>query len=88
MAKKTSVLVNISEAKAQLSALVQRVQEGGEVLIGKSGTPVARLVKFSSTDSPRVPGALKGKIKIGKDFDTLPDDIALAFGISDDEHTS
>ena len=87
MAKKASALVNISEAKAQLSALVQRVQDGGEVLIGKSGAPVAKLVKFSSTDTPRVPGALKGKIKIGNDFDTLPDDIAQAFRISEDEPT-
>jgi len=29
----------------------------------------------------RQPGSLKGKIKIGKDFNTLPDDIATSFGI-------
>lgn len=74
-AEEASVLINISDAKAQLLALVSRVQEGGEVLIGKSGTLVVTLVKFYATDTPRVPGVLKGKIKISKDFDTLPEEI-------------
>jgi prevent-host-death family protein len=73
-------ITNISEAKAQLSALIQDVIAGKEVVIGKAGIPVARLVPFELNTKPRRPGALRGKIKISEDFDSLPDDIAEAFG--------
>ena len=35
-------IVNISEAKAQLSASIAKVATGKEVLISKAGTPVAK----------------------------------------------
>jgi len=75
------VMKNISEAKAQLSALIEQVAKGEEVIIGKAGVPVARLIRFSGLKRDRTPGALKGKIKIAADFDELPEDIATAFGI-------
>jgi len=74
-------VTNISEAKAQLSALIEKVLAGEEIIIGKAGKPVARLVKFENNRDARKPGALQGKIKISGDFDTLPDDMAQAFGI-------
>jgi len=74
-------IANISEAKAQLSALIEKVLAGEEVIIGKAGKPVVRLVKFESNRQTRRPGALRGKIKISKDFDELPDDLAKAFGM-------
>ena len=74
------ILKNISEAKAQLSALIEAVTKGEEVLIGKAGVPVARLVPYSGPATQRRPGALKGRIVIGKDFDELPDDLAESFG--------
>ncbi len=75
-------VTNISEAKAQLSALIEKVLAGEEVIIGKAGKPVAKLVRYERSTEPRRPGALKGKIKIAKDFDELPDDIAEAFGVT------
>ena len=72
---------NISEAKAELSALIEAVSKGEEVIIGKAGVPVAKLVRFTGAVEPRVPGALRGQIRIGEDFDELPADIARAFGI-------
>jgi prevent-host-death family protein len=74
-------ITNISEAKAQLSALVERVQAGEEIIIGKAGRPVAKLVKYGLGDEERQPGALKGQIRIAPDFDVLPDDLAEAFGM-------
>ena len=74
-------ITNISEAKAQLSALIAKVLAGEEVIIGKAGKPVAKLVQYKRSEQPRSPGALKGKIKIADDFDELPDDIAEAFGM-------
>lgn len=57
-------MANISEAKAQLSALIETVMAGEEVIIGKAGKPVARFIKYENNRQPRRPGALKGKIKI------------------------
>jgi prevent-host-death family protein len=74
-------ITNISEAKAQLSALIEKVMAGEEVIIGKAGKPVAKLVRYHRSEELRRPGALKGKIKISDDFDELPKDIAEAFGI-------
>ena len=74
-------ITNISEAKAQLSALIERVLRGEEVIIGKAGKPVARLVKYERHETKRRPGALAGRITIADDFDRLPDDIAEAFGV-------
>ncbi len=76
-------ITNISDAKAQLSALVEKAIAGKEVIIGKSGKPVAKLVRYEVSEENRVPGALRGKIKIADDFDELPDDIAKSLGVID-----
>ena len=72
---------NISEAKAELSALIEAVQRGEEVIIGKAGKPVAKLVPYHGAKAVRAPGALRGRIHIAPDFDELPADIAAAFGM-------
>lgn len=76
-------ITNVSDAKAQLSALLEKVVAGEEVIIGKAGKPIAKLVRFEQKDQERVPGALKGKIKIADDFNSLPKEMAKAFGIED-----
>ena len=74
------VLRNISEAKAQLSALVAEVEKGNEVILARAGKPVAKLVAYRGATRPRKPGSMAGKIRIAPDFDVLPDDMAEAFG--------
>ena len=64
-----------------MSALIEKVLAGEEVVIGKAGKPVARLVRYKRSEEPRMPGALKGKIKIADDFDDMPNDIAESFGL-------
>jgi prevent-host-death family protein len=76
-------ITNISEAKAQLSALIERVLAGEEIIIGKAGKPVAKLVRFERTTGPRRPGALQGRIRIAADFDELPEDLRTAFGMDE-----
>ena len=71
--------VNIHEAKTHLSRLLQRVSKGEEVVIARSGTPVAKLVPYTPTSKPRTPGAWKGKVWMADDFDELPEEIAAAF---------
>ena len=46
-------ITNISEAKASLSQLVEKVLRGEEVVIGKAGKPVAKLVPYDHDSSPR-----------------------------------
>lgn len=77
------LITNISKAKAELSALLVKVMAGQEVIIGKAGKPVAKLVRYERSEKPRRAGALRGKIKIADDFDKLPSDIAEAFGMVD-----
>ena len=56
-------IVNVSEAKTQLSRLLTQVQEGMEVVISRLGQPVARLVRCKSAGKRQF-GAMKGKIAI------------------------
>ena len=72
--------INIHEAKTHLSKLLEEVSKGGEIVIAKSGKPVAKLTGISPAKPIRKPGFLKGKIKISSDFDApLPGGILDAF---------
>ena len=77
-------ITNITEAKSHFSALIEKVMSGEEIIIGKAGKPVAKIVKYQRREESRRSGALKGKIKIADDFDELPEDIAKAFGMVKD----
>jgi prevent-host-death family protein len=73
-------ITNIHEAKTNFSKLVERVSEGEEIIIGKAGKPVAKLVPYKAGPPvKRKPGAWKGKVWISPDFDTLPPDLKAAF---------
>ena len=74
-------IANIHEAKSQLSKLVEQAMNGEEVIIAKAGQPMVRLVPIHADASPRQGGQWKGRVRIAEDFDTLPPDIAAAFGI-------
>ena len=74
-------ITNIHEAKSQLSKLVERALAGEEVIIAKAGKPAVRLTPIRSDQSDRQGGQWKGRVRIANDFDTLPDEIAAAFGI-------
>ncbi len=72
--------VNVYAAKTQLSRLLERVEHGEEVVITRHGKPVAKLVPIAKRQAPRKLGALRGRIRIAKDFDApLPDDVLDAF---------
>jgi prevent-host-death family protein len=77
------VVDSVTEAKAQLSALLVRVQNGEEVIISRAGKPIASLVPYQADRRRRQPGALRGKVRIAPDFDQLPDDLAAAFGVKE-----
>jgi prevent-host-death family protein len=70
---------NIHEAQSQLSHLIEMAIAGEEVIISKAGKPVVKLVPYPDQSNPRPSGVWKGKVKIAKDFDELPSDLARAF---------
>lgn len=75
-------MLNISEAKAQLSAVVEKVvTKRQEFLIGRAGKPVAKIVPYESSRKPRKLGLFKGKIRLAPDWDQWPEDMALTLGI-------
>ena len=52
-----------AEAKAALSALLDRAEAGEETIITRRGKPVARIAPgVPASLSPRRPGVLKGKL--------------------------
>jgi prevent-host-death family protein len=67
------MLVNIHEAKTHLSRLVDRAAAGEEIVIGKAGRPLARLVPFVADRGPREPGRWRGRVRIAPDFDHTPE---------------
>ena len=62
-------VVNIHEVKTQLSRYLKEVESGKEVIIGKYGVPVARLVPYLGAKPSYRFGLLKGKITFVVDFD-------------------
>ena len=70
--------VNVHQAKTHLSRLLERVEAGEEIVLARNGKAVARLVPVGGVE--RRPGALKGRIRVRRDFDApLPKAVAKAF---------
>ncbi|MGQ0621971.1 MAG: type II toxin-antitoxin system Phd/YefM family antitoxin [Panacagrimonas sp.] len=77
------MLVNIYEAKARLSALLDKAQAGEEVLIARAGRPIARLMPIAAATGTRsgvrFGGIKPAKLKLSADFHApLTDDDLLA----------
>ena len=72
-------VVNVHQAKTQLSRLLARVEAGEDIVIARRGEPVARLVGCKPRNK-RQPDILKGKIVIPDSFfDPLPDEELTAW---------
>jgi prevent-host-death family protein len=75
--------VTVSEAKTQLSQLIERVAHGEEIVIRRGKAPVARLVGYLAPQVPRKPGGLRGQIWMSDDFDEPDEEIERLFGMRD-----
>ena len=76
----SEILYNLYQAKTSLSQLVDRAADGEEIIIAKSGKPMARLVPFRSSSEKRQPGGWEGKVFMSEDFDEpLPPNLLEAF---------
>ncbi|MGU3434978.1 type II toxin-antitoxin system Phd/YefM family antitoxin [Actinomycetes bacterium M1A6_2h] len=63
--------VNMHEAKTNLSRLVEQVEAGDEVIIARSGKPVAKLVRIEHDAAQSRIGFMVGALEVPDDFDTL-----------------
>lgn len=74
-------IANITEAKAQLSRLVDQAIEGDDVIIARAGRPLVRLVPVLPETAPRdlARAVWAGRVRIADDFDDLPDEVLDAF---------
>ena len=77
--------MNVHEAKTHLSRLLEAVERGEDVVIARSGKPVARLVPARSQGARR-PGSWKGQVVIAADFDETPDGLVAAFRDDTEPH--
>ncbi len=72
--------INIHEAKTNFSKLINRVINGEEITISKSGNAVAKLIPIQTKSEKRIPGSAINKIKIADNFDSpLPEDLLTEF---------
>ena len=71
--KKTIQIVNIHEAKTQLSKLVDRASRGESFIIAKAGKPLVKVVPLDAPTPKKVQGLgfMSGQIAIPADFDTM-----------------
>lgn len=72
-------IVNIHEAKTNLSKLIEKTLKGEEVIIAKAGKPVAKLSVYKEKLKPRKPGLWKGKVWVSPDFDEEDEEINKLF---------
>lgn len=72
-------MVNMHEAKSQLSALVAAALAGETVVLARDGKPVAQLVPYAGPAKPRKPGRWKGQVWLAPDFDQTPQEVIESF---------
>jgi antitoxin (DNA-binding transcriptional repressor) of toxin-antitoxin stability system len=74
-----SEIVNVHAAKTHLSRLLERAEAGEEIVIGRAGKPIAKLVRWVPENPKRTFGALRGQIRILPGFDELDAEIERDF---------
>ena len=72
-------IVNIHQAKTQLSKLIAKTQKGENVIIGKAGKPIAILSAYDVKLKPRKLGLWKGKVFVPENFNDEDEEINKLF---------
>ncbi len=73
-------IVNIHDAKSNLSKLLEGAERGESFIIARAGKPIAKVLKLDAQPTPKRIGFMRGRGRIPDDFDTmLQDEIADAF---------
>ena len=73
-------IINVHDAKTNLSRLLSRVAGGEEIIIARAGKLVARIVPVSAPPAKRTPDSATGLIVLKDSFtDPLPDTLLDQF---------
>jgi prevent-host-death family protein len=78
-----SETVTVTEAKTQLSRLIERASHGEEIVIRRGQSPVAKLIGYTAPPKRRKLGDLRGQIWMSDDFDEPDEEIERLFGTRD-----
>jgi prevent-host-death family protein len=78
-----TIVVSLTEAKAQMSELIERAARGEEIVIRRDGVRVARLIGYAEPSGRRISGDLRGQIWMSDDFDKPDEEIERLFGTRD-----
>ena len=74
--------IGMHAAKTHLSQLVERALGGEEVVLNRRGKPAVRLVpERGGGGFASLAGVWQGRVRVGDDFDELPDDLAERLGM-------
>jgi prevent-host-death family protein len=75
---------NIHDAKTNLSRIIDRVEHGEEIIISRSGTPVAKVVPLNRRVDRVGRGSLAGQLVVADDWDSpgVNDALARDFGLA------
>lgn len=77
-------IINIHEAKTQLSKLVDQAVKGESFIIAKAGKPLVKVTRLEATESPAIKriGFMQGQIQVPSDFDEMGKaEISTLFGL-------
>lgn len=77
-------IINIHEAKTQLSKLVDQAVNGESFIIAKAGKPLVKVTRLEATESPAIKriGFMQGQIQVPSDFDEMGKaEISTLFGL-------
>jgi prevent-host-death family protein len=70
----------VHDAKTNLSKLIERAENGEEVVIARGSKPAVKLVPIAASKPKRVFGAFKGQFSLPDSFfDPLPEDELAAW---------
>jgi prevent-host-death family protein len=74
---------NIHDAKTNLSRIIDRVEHGEEIIISRSGHPVAKVIPLVRKVHRSGRGSLKGRLVATDDWDSpeVNEEIADDFGM-------
>jgi prevent-host-death family protein len=75
---------NIHDAKTNLSRIIDRVEHGEEIIISRSGTPVAKVIPLNRRVNRAGRGSLAGQLTMTDDWDSpdVNEAIARDFGLT------
>ncbi|MFY9927436.1 MAG: type II toxin-antitoxin system prevent-host-death family antitoxin [Streptosporangiaceae bacterium] len=84
MSSDAAAQFNIHEAKTNLSRIIERVEQGEEIVISRAGHPVAKVVPLPGRVQRHGRGSLRGQLELAPDWDSeaVNQAIAADFGMT------